>query len=548
MSELKMQFDPNTIEHLGIKMYSRLPNALAELIANSYDADADNVHIKLYMNAEKKEIIVEDDGVGMSFEEVNDLFLRIGRRRRETGENRKTPKGRIITGRKGLGKLALFGIGKNIKIQTTKKGSTEKLEFELNWNEITSSDNAIYKPPYSIISTEIDEQGTTFILSDLKRETPFDLQSVASSLSKLFNFMDSNFKIDVSVNNSEPIEITKELRFESIDKQFYWDIQDLSQEITDDYSEKAKLKGKIITPFKPAPSDFRGITVYVNGRLANTAGFFGISESSIVFSYLTGWIEADFIDEYEEDLISTDRQSLNWELEPAEELRDYLIKIVRLVAKKWNEERKSDKEEKASRKTGVNVKAWTDTMPEDLKESIAKIVTDIVDKPEIDEETTSSVVKRLHDIIPEYPLYHFRHIHNNIKDASKEPYTRGDYYEAFIKALKRYKNAVKDKSKVGGDEDYQIMVQSFGSDKVLKVTENFQLRPNGEKFSESTLKNIEDGQKYLSQGIVSEGRNPLSHEEHNDLKETGLFTEKDCLDLLSLLSHLFKRLDDAPDP
>ena len=44
--ELTMTFDPHTIEHLGIKMYSVLPNAMAELIANAYDAEADNVYIK----------------------------------------------------------------------------------------------------------------------------------------------------------------------------------------------------------------------------------------------------------------------------------------------------------------------------------------------------------------------------------------------------------------------------------------------------------------------------------------------------------------------
>ena len=46
-------------------------------------------------------------------------------------------------------------------------------------------------------------------------------------------------------------------------------------------------------------------------------------------------------------------------------------------------------------------------------------------------------------------------------------------------------------------------------------------------------------------GIVQGGRNVLSHEECKELQESGLFTEKDCLDMLSLLSHLFKRLDDA---
>lgn len=38
--KLIMSFDPHTIEHLGVKMYSVLPNAIAELIANAYNADA----------------------------------------------------------------------------------------------------------------------------------------------------------------------------------------------------------------------------------------------------------------------------------------------------------------------------------------------------------------------------------------------------------------------------------------------------------------------------------------------------------------------------
>ena len=38
--KLEMSFDPQTIEHLGVKMYSQLPNAIAELIANSYDAES----------------------------------------------------------------------------------------------------------------------------------------------------------------------------------------------------------------------------------------------------------------------------------------------------------------------------------------------------------------------------------------------------------------------------------------------------------------------------------------------------------------------------
>lgn len=80
---------------------------------------------------------------------------------------------------------------------------------------------------------------------------------------------------------------------------------------------------------------------------------------------------------------------------------------------------------------------------------------------------------------------------------------------------------------------------------MLETTANFKKRPNGQPFAESTLENIEEGQKFLSMGVVCGGRNIISHEEITDLRDSKLFTEKDCLDLLSLLSHLFKRLDES---
>ena len=45
--DLKIKFDKNTIDHLGIKLYSSFPPVIAELISNSYDADAENVEIKI---------------------------------------------------------------------------------------------------------------------------------------------------------------------------------------------------------------------------------------------------------------------------------------------------------------------------------------------------------------------------------------------------------------------------------------------------------------------------------------------------------------------
>ena len=97
---LKMTFMPNTIEHLGVRLYSTIPPVIAELIANSYDADAKRVTIKLIdTDPSNKEIIVEDDGHGMSFDDINSKFLRIGRNRRVSDAD-KSPGGRLVIGKK----------------------------------------------------------------------------------------------------------------------------------------------------------------------------------------------------------------------------------------------------------------------------------------------------------------------------------------------------------------------------------------------------------------------------------------------------------------
>ena len=164
---LKMSFDPHTIEHLGVKMYSNIPNAIAELVANSYDAEAENVQIELFDDGQEKSIRIVDDGVGMDFEDVNNKFLRIGRKRRIENESSLSPNGkRKVTGKKGLGKLAFFGIGDTIDIITQKNG--EKISFTLDWNEIINTNQPDYKPKFQILECDEEAHGTVIILRNLK--------------------------------------------------------------------------------------------------------------------------------------------------------------------------------------------------------------------------------------------------------------------------------------------------------------------------------------------------------------------------------------------
>ena len=163
VEKLVMTFEANTIKHLGVKMYSNMPPALAELIANAYDACATEVHVCLYDGAEKK-VIVEDNGIGMSFDQVNNYFLRIGRNRRE--ENQESQCDRVPTGKKGLGKLALFGIGDTINI-TTSQGE-DGVSFNLDWNEILHWKGKDYEPKFQNLQKGTVPKGTKITLSNLK--------------------------------------------------------------------------------------------------------------------------------------------------------------------------------------------------------------------------------------------------------------------------------------------------------------------------------------------------------------------------------------------
>ncbi|HDC4371602.1 TPA: ATP-binding protein, partial [Enterobacter cloacae] len=116
----------------------------------------------------KKFISVIDDGMGMDSNDIQNRFLVIGRNRRKDDGDKPTPRfGRFATGKKGLGKLALFGLAKIITIDTVKNGFRNR--FVLNWDDLLSASGE-YKPTIEINNQLTNRSnGTTIKLSELKR-------------------------------------------------------------------------------------------------------------------------------------------------------------------------------------------------------------------------------------------------------------------------------------------------------------------------------------------------------------------------------------------
>lgn len=536
VSPFEMRFDPQTIKHLGLRMYSTLPPALAEIVSNAYDADASSVTVTLEENyGTPKSITVEDDGSGISFDDINGKLLVIGRNRRAHDGDSPSPKyNRLPTGKKGLGKLALFGLASTINIVTRKNGKLN--ELVLDWDELNSAEG-----PYRPKSVRVNEDtilpnGTTITLTGLKRKSAFDTSDLADSLSRIFVF-DHTFKLVVQSPQGDKIAVDNTRKYRTLESEFDWDVEStLLTPVTSPYH--GKLKGKLLTSEKPiAPaSGLRGITLFSRGKLVNAPEFFSSSTSSHFYQYLTGWISVDFIDSLDEDVISTNRQSLDWEHPEMAKLRSFLAGVISQVNADWRRKRKEKKDKQLKDLTGIDTAAWISTMPEEVKQNTQRIIDSLGGEDAL--ENFTPVIKALHEIIPEYPLLHWRHLHDGLRERVKKYYENRQYGDAASQGVQIYCEIIR--KFTGRKEDGAVLVNAIFGSKPFSPPPELQLND----LSTESLINIQEGQAHLSRGVVTGFRNPISHAPI-DSSVPAIFSEVDCLNILSVTSYLVTRLDGA---
>lgn len=552
--ELEMTFMPNTIEHLGARLYSTIPPVISELIANSLDADAKKISIHLN-DASEKIITVKDNGHGMSFDDINTKFLRIGRNRRadQTEDGQKSPGGRLVIGKKGLGKLSFFGIAKVIEVSTVR--NQLRNTFALDWEIIIADDGdqglKNYKPTVYEKDLTVDEpDGTTITLRNIQRSSEFDAEALANSLARFFIFEDG---IDITVqrNDEQPILLTNERRYATLNREFTWSIpEDVA--IETDFLHKDRVTGKIYTTETPISPNtgLRGITLFSRQKLVNMPEYFSDSTSSHVYSYLSGWLEVDFVDDLDEDVIETNRQSLNWDHPEIEGLRDYLRSLVRAIEREWRAKRKEAQDEKLSTRTTIDVPAWRESLPKEIEQTFDTVLDTLRKDSELPEKDDAAIrsIEQFYKLVPPYTYYQYRHLPPQLSEVVFDYYRNEDYYTAVFEGAKKYVSLVKEKSSSPlTDRDLLSNVFRVGNGDTkpkLSVIEGY-ARPNGTDFESDTLKNITEGHGLLAVAMWQAFRCPVAHEVSRDLKESELFTEKDCLDALSLLSHLFRRLESS---
>lgn len=391
-----------TIGHLGIQMYQTLPPVISELISNAYDADAEIVEINFEEFNGDKRITVKDNGCGMTFDEVNNKLLLIGRNRRHTKEDELSPKKkRKVTGRKGIGKLAVFGIAEEIHIKTIKDGL--KNELKLCLPDIQECENSnignpvsVYEPTIIAIDTMVDTEpdGTTITLNNIKRHSPFDIDTIVYNITKRFSFNDEDFIIRFLYNDELREEINKDSKLKIFNGQFTWNFpEEKNNEMS--YSHSEEITGKIITSEKPLEETDRGITLFARGKLVNKNEFYGIKiTTSNAYNYMAGFLNVDFIDNSERDLINTSRDGLIWDNEELESLRMWIQSQLKSIEKEWRDKRIAERLKQYQEKhEGKDYKKWTENLPKHEKKLATSIIDTIILNEKIPEEVMETLLQ-----------------------------------------------------------------------------------------------------------------------------------------------------------
>jgi hypothetical protein len=375
---LQMKFDPKTIKHLGVHQYSTLPPVISELVSNSYDAEAESVTINLKDNGSDKEIIISDNGHGMSFEEINDNFLKIGRNRRTDSNSQKSKNDRrFVVGKKGIGKLSFFGIADEIEVTTIQNNVSNT--FRMSWPDIEAEGEKgnAYNP---VLIGEADmrsekPQGTTIALRKIKRKTAFSPGDLAHSLSKAFTVFDEpDFKVDIihNGNDANRINISNSLKFTGVEKLHTWTFPLVLNGITYSYSDK--IKGELIATKGTVPASMKGVALFSRGKLVNEHSFYDLKASSFGYDYITGWLDVSFIDNWKKEVISTNRKSLIWEDDDAADLKIYLQQIIPLFYNEQKSKREVVFVKEFKEKTGINLPEWVESLPKSEKKLADKLI------------------------------------------------------------------------------------------------------------------------------------------------------------------------------
>ena len=354
-TQYTMPISPLAVDKLGVKLYDKVSAVLAELIANAYDADAAQVTVSApmgqYLAIRKNSavhdkglmIVVEDDGIGMMPSEMQAHFLPVGSERREDPErgSQSRLKKRKVMGRKGIGKLAPFGICRRIEVISSGGAvadSDDNRGYRTSHVVWTYQGilGAAKKPgsQYEPQAGEFDDtvspkRGTRVILTDFDYRAVPKLAVLSRQIARRFGISSPDWQVTVADNTGSgetttvdafdvPTMPNTKLYFKD-DGSVIGPEGNRYTDLEAGFSLEGQfypIRGWMAYATHPYKDDLMaGVRIYCRGKIAAQTSVFnrpaGFTGENIIRSYLVGELSADWLDN-EDDLIQTDRRDILW--------------------------------------------------------------------------------------------------------------------------------------------------------------------------------------------------------------------------------------------
>lgn len=403
-NKFRMALSLNVLNHLGINLYSNIPAVLSEIVANSWDADAERVEVTISQD----QIKIKDDGCGMSADDINNKFLYVGYQKRE--QSLESPiHHRKYMGRKGIGKLSMFSIAKEVDIFSKKEMYNEAGEkyFEVSGlrmdidqiaeiikKEHDDNNKSSEYHPTVLQADEniIEDTGTLIILKKLKKlTTALTSEYIKKRVARRFGIIGKEYSFSVFVN-SEEVSLSDRDYFYKLS--YIWYFGDESKKYADvcaNVTHKEMRKNTICCnnteyqvtgwigsvdasgDLKDGEDNINKIVILVRGKLGQEDILSEYSEGGLYSKYLIGEINADFFDEDSlEDMATSNRQEYRKDDERFIALKKFVQEELKYIQGKWTELRNESGEEKAKELLPV-IDTWCKNLQGDDKKYAKKM-------------------------------------------------------------------------------------------------------------------------------------------------------------------------------
>lgn len=528
-----MSLSLNVLNHLGINLYSNIPAVLSEIVANSWDADAENVIISISNN----EIVIEDDGCGMTTNDINEHFLKVGYQKRESQQ--KSPRhNRPFMGRKGIGKLSMFSIAKEIDVISAKNNDSGTLEISalrMNIDKITeaiSSSSGEYHPE-EISDGNANKEGTKIILKNLKKNiSSLTPDYIRKRIARRFGIVGKEYKFSVKINDKE-VSIADRDYFNKLNYIWYYGQE---SEKYANYAQKATFKtprnnvlkyndkeynvtGWIGTvessgDLKDGEDNLNKITILVRGKVGQEDILGDYSEGGLYSKYLIGEINADFFDSDEfDDMATSSRQEYKRDDERYIALKEFIKNELKSIQSKWTDLRNESGERKALELMPI-ITSWVDSLKGDNK-TYAKKMFGKINQIEADDNKKREILK--YSVLAFEKLRYSNKLSNidniNIEtlESIKDVFLGLDELEAtmYYQIIKERIEIIRKFQQITDDNMREKVIQQYLFNHLWLLDPSWE-RVEGTEYMEKTVRNALDSEF-----------NKLSEEEKNARLDIG---------------------------